>query len=241
MRIARLHLAPALSLIWCMASIAHGQLQQEQAAKIPLMRQLYVQDQRDRGVLLSDSGEAIKPDTGAKPPERPQGNTMLVRDAERRKKVHSLLADGLVVTAQDFHDAAFIFQHGDIPDDYLLAHILAIEAVVKGDTSSKWIAAATLDRYLQSIGQKQVFGTQYLNEQYLYYLQHSKDADLAEKIKTIATDVTQQPYNDQLMPDALRADFCVPELKRQAAAVQEANSSKDHSIVIPTSPAGCGR
>jgi hypothetical protein len=223
-----------------MASIAHGQLQPEHAAQIPLLRQLYVQDQRDRGVLLSDSGEAIKPDAGVKPPERPEGNAISARDAERRQQVRDLLADGLVVTAQDFHDAAFIFQHGDNSDDYLLAHILAIEAVVKGDASSKWIAAATLDRYLQSIGQKQVFGTQYLDDRFRYYLQHRNDADLAEKMNTISTQITQQPYNDQLMPDALRSDFCVPGLKRQTEAVQGANNSKNHSIVIPTNP-GCGR
>jgi hypothetical protein len=122
------------------------------------------------------------------------------------------LAAGQLISALDFHDAAFIFQHGDTPDDYLLAHILAMEAVVKGDTSSKWIAAATLDRYLMTIGQKQVFGTQYPDNTYLYYLQHSNDPDLGEKIKAVPKGTTQQPYNDQLVPDTLRADFCVPAL-----------------------------
>jgi hypothetical protein len=202
------------------------------------MRQLYVEDQRDRGALLTDAGEAIKPGAGAQPPAQPIGVSVLARDAERRKKVRALLAAGQVISAQDFHDAAFIFQHGDTPDDYLLAHILAIEAVVKGDTSSKWIAAATLDRYLQAIGQKQVFGTQYLDNGFLYYLQHRNDADLAEKIKAVPMGTTQQPYNDQLMPDALRENFCVPELKRQTEAVRAANNSKDHSLVIPH---GCAR
>ncbi len=58
-------------------------------------------------------------------------------------------------------------QHGDAADDYLLAHILAVEAIVKGDASSKWISAATLDRYLQAIGKSQIFGTQYLGFIYL--------------------------------------------------------------------------
>jgi hypothetical protein len=184
--------------------------------------------------MLTDAGEAIKPGVGAKPPAQPIGDDLNVRDVERRKKVRELLANGQVISAQDFHDAAFIFQHGDSPDDYLLAHILAIEAVVTGDASSRWIAAATLDRYLQAIGQKQVFGTQYLENSYLYYLQHRNDVDLAEKMNAVPEGTTQQPYNDKLMPDALRADFCVPELKRQTEAVEAANSSKDHSLVIPT-------
>ena len=32
---------------------------------------------------------------------------------------------------------------------------------MRGGSADKWIAAATLDRYLQSINQPQVFGTQY--------------------------------------------------------------------------------
>lgn len=70
-----------------------------------------------------------------------------------------------IVDGRDFRYASFIFQHGQTSDDYLLAHVLAVEAVVHGNTVSKWIAAATLDRYLQEIGQKQVFGTQYPDTQ----------------------------------------------------------------------------
>jgi hypothetical protein len=240
MRIGNRHLLLTFSSILCVTSIAHGQVQtKEPAATIPPMRQLYVEDQRDRGALLTDAGEAIKSAAGTKqPPAQPIVVSVLARDAERRKKVRALLAAGQVISALDFHDAAFIFQHGESPDDYLLAHILAIAAVVKGDSSSKWIAAATLDRYLQVIGQQQVFGTQYLDNSYLYFLQHHNDADLAEKIKAVSKGITQQPYNDQLIPDALRADFCVPELRRQTEAVEAANNSKDNSLVIPH---GCAR
>jgi hypothetical protein len=43
----------------------------------------------------------------------------------------------------------------------LFAHVLAINAVIRGDNRSKWIAAATLDRYLQLIGKPQIFRSQY--------------------------------------------------------------------------------
>jgi hypothetical protein len=238
MRIGKEHLLLAFCFNFCALPITQGQVPSEPAAKIQPMRLLFVEDQRDRGVLLTDEGEAIKPSAGAQTSAPPSGVSVGARDAERRKKASELLAAGQVISAQDFHDAAFIFQHGQSPDDFLLAHILAVEAIVKGDASSKWIAAATLDRYLQAIGQKQVFGTQYLDNSFLYFLQHRNDADLGEKIKAVPKGTTQQPYNDQLMPDALRADFCVPELKRQIEAVQAANTSKDHSLVIPL---GCAR
>ena len=38
---------------------------------------------------------------------------------------------------------------------------LALAAMEKGDAAARWIAAATLDRYLQKVQQPQVFGTQY--------------------------------------------------------------------------------
>jgi len=202
------------------------------------MRQIYVQDQRDRGVLLSDSGEATRPDAAIEPPKQLDGKTMSERDAQRRKLVRTLLADGKVTTAQDFHDAAFIFQHGDSSDDYLLEHILAVEAVVKGDSSSKWISAASLDRYLQAIGQKQVFGTQYLDEKYAYYLRHRKDPDLAQKMKDIPAQMTQQPYSDTLMPDTLRLDFCVPGLDQQVENLRAFNNDRYPDKIIPP---GCTR
>jgi hypothetical protein len=239
MKVGNIRRLAALGMVLCPVSISFGQVQSTQTeSKIPPMRRIYVEDQRDRGVLLTDAGDDIKPDTGVNPPERPLGVSINARDTERRNKVRELLAHGQVVTAQDFHDAAFIFQHGDSPDDYLLAHILAMEAVVKGNSASKWIAAATLDRYLQMIGQKQVFGTQFLDERYRYFLQHRNDSDFAEKMKGVPAGITQQPYDDRLMPDSLRADFCVPDLKQQTQAVQDANNSSDHSLVIPH---GCAR
>jgi hypothetical protein len=82
-------------------------------------------------------------------------------DAERRSATASLLRDGKLHTGHDFESAALVFQHGSTPDNFLLAHALAMVAVSKGQSGSVWISAATLDRYLQSIHQPQIFGTQY--------------------------------------------------------------------------------
>ena len=76
-------------------------------------------------------------------------------------QARNLLRRGLVQTGVDNRDAAWLFQHGENPKDYLLAHVLAVRAMALGETTASWIAAATLDRYLQSIGKEQIFGTQY--------------------------------------------------------------------------------
>ena len=145
------------------------------------------------------------------------------RDAMRRAEAKTLLAAGELKTAQDFHDAAFIFQHGSDPDDYLLAHILAIEAIVKGDVSSRWIAAATLDRYLQAIGHRQVFGTQYLSKSYLYFLQHKDDPNAMKNPEAEQKGTTQEPYDRTLVSDTLRSDFGVPAQAVQATKLNEMN------------------
>ncbi|WP_260734681.1 hypothetical protein [Tunturiibacter lichenicola] len=111
-------------------------------------------------------------------------------DAERREQTRRLLAIGSLHTGKDFEEAAFVFQHGDSAGDYLLAHTLAMVAVSKGDATAVWIAAATLDRYLWKVGQKQVLGTQY-----------SGDAK---------HEFTQEPYDRELVSDALREQLGVP-------------------------------
>jgi hypothetical protein len=111
-------------------------------------------------------------------------------DAARRELKRKLLANGKLHTGEDFERAAFVFQHDDTPDDYLLAHTFAMVAVARGQSSSLWIAAATLDRYLNSIDQPQVYGTQ-------FYFRPNEPT-------------TQEPYNRGLIPDALRRQLDVP-------------------------------
>jgi hypothetical protein len=69
----------------------------------------------------------------------------------RRERVRALLDAGQLRSGSDFREASFIFQHGSQPDDFLMAHILAMAALAKADQESRWIAAATLNRYLHNI------------------------------------------------------------------------------------------
>ncbi len=135
------------------------------------------------------------------------------QDAERREATRRLLAAGSLHAAQDFASAAFIFQHGDTPEDYLLAHTLALVAVAKGDAGATWIAAATLDRYLNSIGKPQIYGTQF----------HNKGTK----------PFTQEPYNRALISNALRRQLGVPPLSAQEEQRKRYNAPVPKSTQPP--------
>lgn len=144
------------------------------------------------------------------------------RGSGRREKVKALLAAGELKTGEDFQEAAFIFQHGNNTDDCLFAHILAMEAVPKGSDEAKWVEAATLDRYLQSIGQPQVFGTQYPLDPNLPHQAHPA----AGSQGAFRTGRTLAPYNEQFLPDSARLDFCVPALAQQKENLAMFNAGK---------------
>jgi hypothetical protein len=103
------------------------------------------------------------------------------RDAARRTRVLELIAEDGLRTSKDFEQAALVFQHGDTPDDILLAHVLAVTALGLGTPGSdgRRMAAITLDRYLTRSGHAQIFGTQF------------NTPDVADPGKW-----TMDPYND---------------------------------------------
>ncbi|MCC2976676.1 hypothetical protein LK533_08305 [Sphingomonas sp. PL-96] len=115
-------------------------------------------------------------------------------DEKRRVRTQVLLDAGKLQSADDFYHAAFIFQHGHKGSDYLKAHALAVIAAARGKPAATWIAAATLDRYLQAIGQPQIYGTQFSNRNDGW---------------------TQEPYQQSILPDALRKASRVPTLSEQ--------------------------
>jgi hypothetical protein len=130
------------------------------------------------------------------------------QDALHRQQVHDLLAQDALHTGRDFEAAALIFQHGDKPDDYLLAHTLAIIAVARGQSRAIWIATASFDRYLNATQQPQVFGTQYYNKP--------------------GTGWTQEPYNRALISDQLRAKLNVGSQADQQKQLEEYEKANKH-------------
>ncbi len=83
------------------------------------------------------------------------------RDSLRRLKVYELLDSNLVVTANDYHHAAMVFQHGGDSISYGMAVKLMGKAIELDSTINKWLFAAATDRYLLSKGEPQIYGTQY--------------------------------------------------------------------------------
>lgn len=126
-------------------------------------------------------------------------------DAARRERTKALLDAGALRSGDDFWRAAFVFQHGLRPEDYLMAHTLAVVAAARGRKDATWIAAATLDRYLQSIGQKQIYGTQYTTPN--------------------GGNTTQEPYDRNLISDALRGSLGVPSQQEQEKRRQQIEAS----------------
>ncbi len=115
-------------------------------------------------------------------------------DRARREQTQALLDSGSLSSGDDFYHAAFVFQHGDKPDDFMRAHALAMIAIARGRPDATWIGAATLDRYLQYSGRPQIYGTQFTRP---------------------ATDFTQEPYQRGLLSDAIRKASNVPTLAAQ--------------------------
>lgn len=143
----------------------------------PEMNQIYTLDQQDRMRQPADAAN------------------LATADAARRARTKELLSQGLLRTGRDYKQAAFVMQHGDKPEDFLLAHSLAVAAVAKGESTAVWIASATLDRFLQSKGMAQIYGTQ---------LEVNQDGTSFQK-----------QFDMSLVPDSLRVQLGVPSVNTQ--------------------------
>ncbi len=135
-------------------------------------------------------------------------------DALRQSETMKLLNEGKLHSGEDFTWAAYIFQHGDTPNSYLLAHTMAMIALKKGYGDALWIATATLDRYLDAIKQPQIYGTQF---------------------HTQKNPTTQKPYNRTLISDALRKQLGVPVLAAQEEQRKQYDKEKSEPSKMQSS------
>jgi len=126
-------------------------------------------------------------------------------DEQRRKNLRQMLTSGVVRTGTDYYHAAMIYQHGQNPDDYLLAHVLAMDAVAMGSKEARWLSAATLDRYLLSIWQPQVFGTQF----------HGPP--------NMSSSMTHDKINPAVVTDPMRSATCVVSSLQQDKVLETVN------------------
>jgi hypothetical protein len=84
-------------------------------------------------------------------------------DKARRMAVLELLQAGKVQTADDYFNAALVFQHGQEADDIRLAFSLSSIAhkLAPGNKDASWLTAASWDRILMQMNQPQWYGTQF--------------------------------------------------------------------------------
>ena len=115
---------------------------------------LYAADQKDRETVYTTTADV---------------DTLKIRDQERRRELVSMIGQGTVNTSNDMYHAAVLFLHGSEPKEFLAAHRLATMSAINGHRPSRWLAAASLDRFLMSIGLPQTYGTQF---------EHSEDNNL---------------------------------------------------------------
>jgi len=161
----------------------------DEAASNAEMKRIFEEDQKARQPDLKIDWAAVRKS-----------------DADRRQATLKLLNAGALHSGEDFMWAAFLFQHSLDANDYLLAHTLAIVALKKGYGDALWIATATLDRYLQSIKQPQIYGTQFR---------------IPKDLPT-----TQEPYDRTLISDSLRLQLGVPSISAQEEQVKEYDSER---------------
>ncbi|MEM6286338.1 MAG: hypothetical protein AAF845_04195 [Bacteroidota bacterium] len=108
---------------------------------------LYQADRREHGQGLTHGTPAY--------------DAMRARDRQRRQRVAEIMAEGDVTAPEDVYHAAWIFNHGDTPEDAWQGHTFAKQAADLGFRPARWLAAATYDRWRMYQGQPQRYGTQF--------------------------------------------------------------------------------
>ena len=111
------------------------------------IKQLYNEDQGDRHKLVAKETD---------------WSFVGPRDEQRMQTARDIVEKGILdISGEDLWRLSFIFQHGPMADDTLIANNLAKESLKKGYTNALWMVCATWDRYMWRTQKFQVYGTQY--------------------------------------------------------------------------------
>jgi hypothetical protein len=155
---------------------------QTDAAASAELKALYDEDQAER---TPPPGKSI------------DWSALILRDEARRLRAKALISADRLGSGADYYHAAMLMQHSHEVDDHLLAHDLCVIAISKGEPRAKWLAAASLDRFLVGIGRAQRFGTQ----------SWSNHPSRPPKLRPV----------DPEVPDLLRRELGVPTLEEARA------------------------
>jgi len=86
--------------------------------------------------------------------------TVQKKDLKRRKRVAEIFAEGCFSTAEDYYNAALVFQHGDVPEHFFQTFLWARKAAELGNPYARRLSALGADRYLVRLGKNQLFASQ---------------------------------------------------------------------------------
>ncbi len=92
------------------------------------LRAMFVADQADRRTVAAR--EMTQPE-------------LSLRDYERRQRLENLVADGALRSADEYYYAAYLLQHGTLPEEFRRAHDFAAEAVTRGSRHARPLARRT--------------------------------------------------------------------------------------------------
>lgn len=153
----------------------------------------------DPSALLADLYRQDRQEHAAVPPVgSPEYASLRGRDRVRRSRARPALAalrrNGAISPDDLFH-AAWLWNHGESADDAKRAHRLALEAAELGHSPSRWLAAASFDRWCMYEGRPQRYGTQFVPDGRRYRLW---DVDPS------TTDVERTEWNVPPLADQLR-------------------------------------
>ena len=156
----------------------------QQVSENEVLKQIVV---RDQAIRTASSMKTAQP--GAE------------TDEDRRKLVRGIIDRNELHTGLDYANAALVLQHGSSPDDYLLAHTLAVVGTSKGNRLALCLFAATLDRYLQSTKQPQIYGTQFTRKPPGPFELYEINAGLLTDAIRVETDVATAVQQEQQIKD----------------------------------------
>lgn len=130
------------------------------------------------------------------------------RDHARLARVTEIAAENCLSTAEDYSNAAIVAQHGDATDDYWRAYQWWTKSVALGKTDDKRMVARAADRWLVSLGYKQLFASQASAP--------SLSPDACDCLEPVAA----------AMDEAVRTDYMRRGLKESFAWVDSLNAGK---------------
>lgn len=135
---------------------------------------LYLQDQRERKRVFGIHGTKAADEEEIRKLER--------NDEKRLRELGLYLRSHALKKSRDLYAAAMLLQHGSKSSDYKKAHAYASASARLGYKPALWLTAATLDRYLKSLGRKQKYGTQFYQDKKHHwklwpYLQKTTDEE----------------------------------------------------------------